>query len=264
MSKSLNKTWLWLTVFSVAMGFLETAVVVYLRELYYPNGFQFPLAPIKPSVAVTELLREAATLVMLLTVGILSGRTGTQRFSFAVYSFAVWDIFYYVFLWLLLGWPESLFTWDILFLIPVPWVGPVLAPVLISLTMIALALLAVQLENQGFSVRFGTAEKGLWALGCLVVVASFTGEYLEYVEANGQRVWAASAENDLFSEAPEYIPQYFNWRLFGLGEVLLLMGMGWWVRQTVFQRQVRRNRVRGKGIFVNPDAEGFRDYLNGL
>jgi hypothetical protein len=81
MSKNLTKTWLWLTVFSVAMGFLETAVVVYLRELYYPAGFAFPLAPIETSVAVTELLREAATLLMLLGVGVLAGRTAVQRFS---------------------------------------------------------------------------------------------------------------------------------------------------------------------------------------
>jgi membrane protein implicated in regulation of membrane protease activity len=53
--------------------------------------------------------------------------------------FAIWDIFYYIFLWLLIGWPESFFTWDILFLLPVTWVGPVLAPVINSLTMIVLA-----------------------------------------------------------------------------------------------------------------------------
>lgn len=264
MSKPLSKTWLWLTVFSIAMGFLETAVVVYLRELYYPEGFRFPLAPIKPSVAITELLREAATLIMLLAVGILAGRTAAQRFSFAVFSFAIWDIFYYVFLWLLLGWPESLCTWDILFLIPVPWVGPVLAPVLISLTMTALAVLAVQMESRGYRVRFAGVEKSLWATGCVVVLASFTWEYLGYVDANGQQLWAASNQSDLFSEAPEYIPQYFNWWLFGLGEGLLLTGIGWWMVRTASRSRVSRSPVRGKAIFVNPDAEDFRDYLNGL
>jgi hypothetical protein len=38
------KTIIWLAVFSMAMGYLESAVVVYLRKLYYPDGFKFPLA----------------------------------------------------------------------------------------------------------------------------------------------------------------------------------------------------------------------------
>lgn len=136
---SKHKQLLWLTFFSIAMGLLEAAVVIYLRYLYYPDGFRFPLTLMAENVVITELLREVATLIMLVGVAVLAGRTAHQRFAFFLIAFGVWDIFYYVFLKLLLGWPESLLTWDILFLLPVPWVGPVLTPCLVSLTMILMA-----------------------------------------------------------------------------------------------------------------------------
>ena len=121
------------------MGFLEAAVVVYLREILYPGGFSFPLSPVPASLALTEIFREVATLVMLVSIGILAGRKFSTGFAWFIYSFAIWDIFYYIFLKAVLGWPESLMTWDVLFLIPTTWTGPVLTPVLVSLTMILFA-----------------------------------------------------------------------------------------------------------------------------
>jgi hypothetical protein len=100
--KTIKYTFIWLTFFSIAMGYLETSVVVYLRELYYPQGFDFPLAPISPSLAVTEFWREVATIVMLWGVGVLAGRSKTEKFALFLYSFAIWDIFYYIFLKILL------------------------------------------------------------------------------------------------------------------------------------------------------------------
>ena len=93
----LRKTLFWLTMFSIAMGYLETAIVVYIRKLYYPEGFTFPLVPISHDIAVTEFWREAATIIMLAGIGILSGKNASQRFVFFLYAFAIWDIFYYVF-----------------------------------------------------------------------------------------------------------------------------------------------------------------------
>ena len=104
--KEIFKTITRLTIFSIAMGFLETAVVVYMRKLYYPNGFQFPLVPISPDIASTEFWREAATIIMLIAVGIFAGKNAPQRFVFFLYAFAVWDIFYYVFLFVILSWPQ--------------------------------------------------------------------------------------------------------------------------------------------------------------
>src|SRR5579859_4688314 len=149
--KSLHTRMIWLTLFSIAMGFLETAVVVYLRKIYYPHGFQFPLTPVDPDIGLVEFLREAATIIMLVGIGIIAGKNTSQKFAIFLYCFAVWDIFYYVFLKLLLGWPESLFTWDILFLIPVPWVGPVLAPSIVALTMIAFALVTIRAVDRGLA-----------------------------------------------------------------------------------------------------------------
>src|SRR5674476_343996 len=130
---------LWVTLFSVAMGMLESSVVIYLRELYYPAGFQFPLKATSYIVAVTEIFRELATLIMLLGIGVLAGKNKHERFAWFIYSFAIWDIFYYLFLFLIINWPVSLLDWDVLFLLPVMWVGPVWSPVLLSLLMIILA-----------------------------------------------------------------------------------------------------------------------------
>src|SRR5947208_1506198 len=129
--------WLTVVIYAMAMAWVESAVVFYLRtmvdriEPYQPN----PL-PIIGKFGIAEVVREAATLVMLLTVGMLAGRTWRSRLGYAALAFGVWDIFYYVFLKVMCGWPRSLLDWDILFLLPLPWWGPVLAPVSIALLMI--------------------------------------------------------------------------------------------------------------------------------
>ena len=132
------------SLFAAAFAFVESSVVVYLRQLFYPTGFAFPLKPMPSWLVMVELAREFATLVMLLTVGMIAGKSSWQRFSYFMVGFGVLDIFYYIWLKLLLNWPASLADWDILFLIPLPWIGPVLAPVLVSLVMIAGAVLIIR------------------------------------------------------------------------------------------------------------------------
>jgi hypothetical protein len=163
----------WLTLFAVAMGLLEAVVVVYLRELYYPEGFRFPviLAPVR--IAVAELLREAATLLMLLAVAMVAGRGGFDRFSVFAYLFGMWDIVYYAALLLLLGWPDSLLEWDVLFLIPVPWLSPVLYPILISCFLVALFFLHEILTAGGRALRLSLPEWLVASAGGLVVILSF-------------------------------------------------------------------------------------------
>lgn len=119
-----------LLAYAVAMAFVEAAVVVYLRLLY--PAADLTAVPFSPLVYRTEVMREAATIVMLLAVGWLAGRRLATRALAFVWAFAVWDLFYYVFLKLLIGWPPSLGTADVLFLIPVPWVAPVWLPVGLS------------------------------------------------------------------------------------------------------------------------------------
>ncbi|MBN1197953.1 MAG: hypothetical protein JXA23_01285, partial [Bacteroidales bacterium] len=171
-----------LTLFAISMGFLETAVVVYLREIFYPEGFDFPLKVIEGKVATTEILREAATILMLFTVSMVAARRWIIRFAWFIFLFAVWDIFYYVFLWLILGWPESLFTWDILFLIPTTWVGPVIAPVINSLTMILLAMVLIGANEQTSGlVRVSGWEWGLLIIGSVITMAAYMEEYTRFI-----------------------------------------------------------------------------------
>lgn len=224
----MKRTIIWLSIFAIAMGFLETATVIYLRKMFYPTGFGFPLAPVDASIALVEFFREAATIIMLFGIGALIGKTPTQRFAFFIYAFALWDIFYYVFLKVFLDWPESVFSWDILFLIPVPWVGPVLAPVLVSLTMILLAGLIIYFSEQELETKFFFMEKLLLILGCLVVIISFVWDYFDYMSTHtDSTMWAPGRAQELFKELASYAPKHYNWwmftagELFGLGGVLL-------------------------------------------
>ena len=131
------------TVYAVAMAWVESAVVFYLRTMVDRiQPYQADPLPIVGRLGVAELFREAATLLMLLTVGMLAGRNWRARLGYSAIAFGVWDIFYYVFLKVMCGWPKSLFDWDILFLLPLPWWGPVIAPVSIALLMILWGTLA--------------------------------------------------------------------------------------------------------------------------
>jgi len=130
-----------LSLFAIAMGYLEAAVVVYLRAIYYPEGFDFPIRQIPVHMAIIELAREVSTIAMLLAVAFLAEQSRRARFVAFMFIFGVWDIFYYIWLKVTIGWPASLLTWDLLFLIPVIWTGPVVAPVLVSILMIGAALL---------------------------------------------------------------------------------------------------------------------------
>ncbi len=173
----MNRRLIWLTVYAVAMAYLESAVVVYLRAIYYPEGFGFPLAPIEPGMAAIEVGRELATLIMLLGVAMVMSDNRWERFLVFSLSFGVWDIFYYVWLWGFLGWPPSLLTWDLLFLVPVPWTGPVLAPVIVSVALIVGSLLLLRVKRRGTRLAFSPSLWLLASAGGGLVLLSFTLDY---------------------------------------------------------------------------------------
>lgn len=143
-------------VFGVAFGFVEAALVVYLRAVLgvlpgdsgvLSGVVQHALQPVQvlkdlpPSLLKVEIVREAATIVMLTSVALLAARGLKERCAIFLWVFAAWDIFYYAGLWLTIRWPASLADLDVLFLIPVPWLAPVWFPILVSgLTMAAIAL----------------------------------------------------------------------------------------------------------------------------
>jgi hypothetical protein len=173
------------TAYAVAMAYVESAIVVYLRRLYYPKGFDFPLVIIDVPTLLIEVGREAATIVMLATVGLAAGRTKVGKCAYFLYLFGVWDIFYYVWLKVFLDWPASLFTWDVLFLIPVPWVGPVLAPVTVALTMIGMALVLLYLEQRGAVLPAGKTVWLAQIVASLIVIVSFTMDVVPRLPDNG-------------------------------------------------------------------------------
>ncbi len=141
---------IWVSIFAVAMAYVESAVVVYLRMIFHPEGFEFPLKKIinDPHIIV-EVYREAATLVMLTAVSVIAGKKFWERFGYFIIAFGIWDIFYYVWLKVILDWPASIFDWDVLFLIPVTWIGPVIAPVSVSIIMIVCGILLVDAGQKG-------------------------------------------------------------------------------------------------------------------
>jgi len=215
---SLLKQLSWLVIFSIAMAYLEAAVVVYLREIYYPLGFSFPLTPMNTDIVIVEFWREIATIIMLAGIGILTGNTSSQRFAFFLITFAIWDIFYYVFLYVLVHWPSSLLTWDILFLVPIPWVGPVITPIIVSLIMLVLASSLIH-----FKKNLNLNQWLLLILGSLTVIFSWALDYWNFSSnqfSNG--VWTLSSEQELFGGSEQYIPSSFNWYIFLFGILLLL------------------------------------------
>ena len=200
------------------MGFLEAIVVVYLRDIYYPQGFKFPLMIIPDSTLQVEILREFCTLVMLVAIAVIAGKNKLEMFSYFLFSFAVWDLTYYIGLKLILNWPSSFFTWDILFLIPVPWIGPVLAPVISSILMIILSLLFLFIlrRQEKFKVKF--AEWILIYSGAVVIFLSFIWNYAEIIISNNLLKNIFSLKQSSFIEiSRQYIPTYFHWEIFLVG-----------------------------------------------
>jgi hypothetical protein len=170
---SLVRKVLWLTVFAIAMAFVESAVVVYLREIYYPGGFRFPLKLMADKMIVVELLRELSTLLMLTSIAALAGRKFWERFAHFLLLFGIWDIFYYIWLKVLIDWPSSLLEWDILFLIPIPWIGPVIAPVSVALLMILCGAFITYSIAKGNSFKPGSTSYILAFAGAAMILYSF-------------------------------------------------------------------------------------------
>jgi len=211
---------IWIVLFSLAMGYLETSVVVYLRAIYYPGGFSFPLKPMSHSLAITELYREVATLIMILSVSLLAARVWLHRFAWFLVVFAIWDIAYYVFLKLLLGWPDSIFTTDILFLLPTIWTGPVLAPVINSCTMLVLAAVIFIGTKAVLSFKRLTIKEWILLItGSILVLSAYMKDFIVYMldysrtNISGDINW-----NEFVYILPsQFIPQSFDWLLFGAG-----------------------------------------------
>jgi hypothetical protein len=133
--------YLGLGAFAVAFGHVEAVVVVYIREILgitpTPEHLDaIGLEQVPGWLIATEQTRQAATIVMLAAVALVSGRAGRQRLGAFLYTFGIWDVIYYISLKVMIDWPASLATMDCLFLIPRPWHAPIWVPVTIAVVMI--------------------------------------------------------------------------------------------------------------------------------
>src|SRR3990170_989817 len=164
-----------LVVFAVSMAFVEAAVVVYLRKVI-GEGPVFPMKDLPLLLLVMEIGREAATIVMLLTIPFLSFRGGARRMGAFLLLFAVWDVSYYLWLHVTIGWPAGIFDWDVLFLIPLPWVGPVWSVLLLCAGMIAFSVLFLRAPEDSV---FSPGPWG-WASGVAGVITIVATYILEW------------------------------------------------------------------------------------
>jgi hypothetical protein len=210
--------------YAAAMAWVESAVVYYMRTMIDRiEPYQANPLPVVGNMGPAELVREAATMAMLLAVGLLAGRTWRSRLGYAAVAFGVWDVLYYVYLRVLCGWPHTLFDWDILFLLPLPWWGPVLAPVSIALVLIAWGTLATQFEPACLA---GPAD---WKSR---VLASFGGMLALYVfMADSIRV--ADQGVDVLRNL---LPARFNWPLFSVALILMVIPTVQTARQLRWRR----------------------------
>jgi len=160
--------------FGVAMGYLEAAVVVYLRSAIEAGTVVPAYDPATfGSFEAIEIARELATIVMISAVGWLAGRTRLERLAWAAVVFGAWDIVYYLGLRLAIGWPPSLETWDVLLLVPGPWVSPVWAPIVVSAALVTSGLAAARRARAGRQIVVGPVQTIAALAGGGLVVLSF-------------------------------------------------------------------------------------------
>jgi len=197
------RRWLVLVGFAVAMAWMEAATVVYIRTyLGRLEPYQATPLPMNTHLGAVEVIREAATILMLITAGWLAGTTRRSRFAYFMIAFGIWDIFYYVFLAAIGPWPRSVWDWDILFLIPLPWWGPVLAPASIAGLMVAGGSLVALNETDEHTVWPSRASWTTSYLGAALALFVFMADAIAAVARGGR------------SSLHELLPTSFNWVLF--------------------------------------------------
>ncbi|HOL21504.1 MAG TPA: hypothetical protein PLQ41_01450 [bacterium] len=156
----MGKRLLFLILYAVAMAYVEAMVVVYLRWLipvsqwpHFSTYKEFWSFIRNAGIMWSEQTREFATIVMLVCIAFLFGKNKRERIAGFLIAFGIWDIFYYVFLYLWLRWPENILVWDVLFLIPCPWVSPVIIPVSVSILMIGTGYYLLQKRHIIYPVQ---------------------------------------------------------------------------------------------------------------
>jgi hypothetical protein len=201
----------WLTLFSIAMAHVEASLVVHLRSLYYPaNPLEiFPLNLLSHRDLAIELTRELATVFMILSVAFLAEKGFTRVFAAFVYVFGLWDIFYYLWLKVMIGWPVDWLDWDVLFLVPWPWIGPWITPAMIALLFVVWGGW-ILLKN--VTAKFNQLTASVFVTGCLLALGAFLLTVVHLLP-QGEKAFHG------------YQPEHFSWFLFTSGYLLMVMSL---------------------------------------
>ena len=195
-------SWLLVVLFAVAMAWVEAACVYDLRMMVDRlQPYQANPLPMSGALGQVELVREVATLVMIAALGAVAGRTQRARLAYTALAFGVWDIFYYVWLKVISGWPTSLLDWDVLFLLPLPWWGPIIAPAAIALLLIVWGTLASVSSVQSPATAADSRVWRIAGIGAALALYVFMADSLRAAPHGLQAVRAV-------------VPKTFNWLLF--------------------------------------------------
>ena len=197
-----EKNLIWIGIFTIAMAYLESAVVVYLRAIYKIEDLLRDINLTPDKYTFIEIGREAATIVMLIFIALFAGSKWSKKIGYFFFSFGIWDIFYYIWLYIFIGWPKSFFEWDILFLIPLPWWGPVITPILISLLLISIGYLLIN----DFKFRIMLIDWIILGVAILLILYTFMEDSVKVI---------LSGTGDIL----KIKPTNFNWTIFLLALV---------------------------------------------
>ncbi|MGC8943970.1 MAG: hypothetical protein ACP5IV_00440 [Caldisericia bacterium] len=158
-------------------------------------------------------------------IGPLSGKNFIQKLSYFIYTFGVWDIFYYITLKIFLNRPQSILAWDILFLIPVPWIRPVIAHVTCASTMILMGIIIINFEESGINMKIDFFEWIFIILGSLIILFTFIYDYLKLIIDGIIKYGFKNLMNNIvfLNEISMFIPTKYNYLLFIIGEILIVI-----------------------------------------
>jgi hypothetical protein len=235
-SKTAAATLTLLSLYAVAMALLESVVVIYMRQLYYPEQSLelFPLEFLTRYDPMVELSREVSTIVMIIAVALLAERQNlTRRFAAFVYVFGLWDVFYYAWLKALLGWPRTWLEWDVLFLIPVIWLGPWICPAAIGLLFLGWGALVLGSSRR---IVFSGRHVSLFVVGASVGLVAFMQPAASFVMRAGREALVG------------YVPGHFSWPLYILGYCMMTLGLLGSLRNSPCETAIEVQGGNGEGL----------------
>jgi len=198
-------------VFAICMAHVEASLVIHLRSIYYPGNPQeiFPLTLMTHRDLAIEIAREVATVLMILSLALLTAKGFIRVFAAFVYVFGLWDLFYYFWLKVMIGWPVSLLEWDVLFLIPWPWLGPWISPVLIALLFIVWGGWILYSPDE---TRFTRRTTVMFLIGTLLALTAFLMPAIPLL-LEGEEAFRG------------YQPGVFRWGIFIPGYILMVISL---------------------------------------